>query len=105
MPRMCNYEPLPQIIELLTSAGSAGMELGLLGKRLGVLAGDTSRIDLLRLKGYLACFPRFMVTQKAKGYTHNTVRPDARPRVRVPLLSTSAFPLFVCWPGRSSVAH
>jgi len=66
VPQLRSYGPLPAIVEMLCVAGSTGMELGNIGKR---LSGDGYRVDLLKLKAYLTCFPQqFLVAPKARGY-------------------------------------
>ena len=66
MPTVQTEPPLPDLIDVLVEAGSAGIELGALARRLG---SDSVRIDLLKLKGYLTCFPtRIVVAPKSKGY-------------------------------------
>lgn len=51
-------QPLPKLVELLTEAGAAGMELGQIARQLGT---DVMRMDLLKLKAYLTCFPSCIV--------------------------------------------
>jgi len=65
LPSLQSHAPLPELIDILAEAGSAGMELGVLARKLG---SEHTRIDLLKLKGYLTCFPsRIVVAPKAKG--------------------------------------
>lgn len=56
--------PLAKLVAMLSEAGAAGMELSQIARNLGT---ETQRVDLLKLKGYLACFPsRIVVASKTK---------------------------------------
>jgi hypothetical protein len=78
MPVLASKEsvaPLPRLVEMLGEAGAAGMELGQIARALG---SDNLRIDLLKLKAYLTCFPsRIVVAPKAK---HQAYSSDGVPR-------------------------
>jgi len=64
IPNLERAGPMPKIVEVLTEAGAAGMELSTIARHLG---SDTMRIDLLKLKAYLTCFPsKIVVAPKAK---------------------------------------
>jgi len=64
IPNLERAGPMPKIVEVLTEAGAAGMELSNIARHLGT---DIMRIDLLKLKAYLACFPtKIVVAPKAK---------------------------------------
>jgi len=57
--------PLPALVEMLSAAGAAGMELAHIARALGT----DLRIDLLKLKAYLTCFPsRIVVAPKTKTF-------------------------------------
>ena len=66
VPSLQSKEPLPKLVEMLSEAGSQGMELGAIARTLGT---SDIRIDLLKLKAYLTCFPsRIVVAPKVKGF-------------------------------------
>ena len=64
IPGLSDHGPLPKLVEMLSEAGAAGMELGAIARNLG---SDALRIDLLKLKAYLTCFPsKIVVAPKIK---------------------------------------
>ena len=64
MPQLSSGGPLPRLVAVLSEAGAAGMELSAVAKNLG---SDTVRVDLLKLKAYLTCFPaRIVVAPKTR---------------------------------------
>lgn len=66
LPQLSSARPLPAIAELLSAAGPSGMELTQIARQM--VEGDV-RIDLLKLKAYLACFPsQIEVAPKTKTF-------------------------------------
>lgn len=87
LPQLVHTGPLPELTEMLTEVGAAGMELTMIARKLSDLAKSRGlvrrhthdngsgmspsdfRIDLLKLKSYLTCYPdRIVVAPKAKTY-------------------------------------
>jgi len=76
LPQLPSKGPLPLLVDMLSEASTAGMELATMARQLGSASSsadaDAVRIDLLKLKAYLTCFPaQIIIAPKTKPSYNN----------------------------------